>query len=92
MPRLEKRVSAIEALNPHAQDMTLIRQYVRPSQPDTEIYHLRDDDGQQWERLHSETEQQFIDRVSVDAKRTALGIALLTAQLLKIEKANASPA
>jgi hypothetical protein len=79
MPRLEKRITAIEALNPHAQDTTLIRQYVRPGQPDTEIYHLRDDDGQRWERLHSETEQQFIDRASADAKRTALGIALLTA-------------
>lgn len=84
MPRLEKRVSAIEALNPHAQDMTLIRQYVRPGQPDTEIYHLSDDDGQRWERQPSETQQQFIDRVSVEAKRTALGIALLTAGIASI--------
>jgi hypothetical protein len=88
MPRLEKRISAIEALNPQAQDMTLIRQYVRPGQPDTEIYNLRDDDGQRWERLPRETQQQFIDRTSVETKRTALGIALLTAQLLKIEQAN----
>jgi hypothetical protein len=87
MPRLEKRIAAIEALNPHAQDMTLIRQYVRPGQPDTEIYHLRVD-GQRWERQPSETQQQFIDRASVEAKRTALGFALLTAQLLKIEQAN----
>lgn len=40
--------------------------------------HPRADDGERWERLPSETEQQFIDRASDAAKRTASGFALRT--------------
>lgn len=77
MQNLEKRVAALELVNPPADDLTIIRRYVRPGHLDAEIYRLRDDDGTLWIRQPGETEQELIDRATLEVKRNALGIASL---------------
>ena len=59
--------------------MTIIRRFVSPGHLDAEIYRLRDYDGKAWTRQPGETEQQLIDRASLEVKRTPWGIASLTA-------------
>ena len=79
MLNLEKRIAALEATSAPADDLTIIRRFVSPGHLDAEILHLRDDEGQLWERKPGETEQELIDRASLEVKRTPWGIASLTA-------------
>ena len=79
MPSLEKRIAALETTSAPADDMTIIRRFVRPGHLDAEIHRLRDDDGKEWTRQPGETEQELIDRASLEVKRTPWGIASLTA-------------
>lgn len=77
MPTLEHRVSALESANPPADELTIIRHIVSPELANSEIHHLRDDDGKLWTRKPGETEQELIDRASLEVKRNAIGVARL---------------
>ncbi len=79
MQSLEKRIAALEATSAPADEMTIIRRFVSPGGSDGEIHRLRDDDGKTWTRQPSETEQELIDRASLEVKRNPWGIASLTA-------------
>lgn len=74
---LERRLSALESASPSADKLTLIRRFVSPGQLDSEIYGLRDDDGNLWARLPGETEQELIDRATIAVKRSPWGVASL---------------
>jgi hypothetical protein len=78
MQSLEKRIAALEATSAPADEMTIIRRFVSPGGSDGEIHRLRDDDGKIWTRQPSETEQELIDRASLEVKRTPWGVASLT--------------
>ena len=78
MQRLEKRIAALEATSAPADDFTIIRRVVSPGHLDAEIHRLRDDEGKTWTRQPGETEQELIDRASLEVKRTPWGIANLT--------------
>lgn len=78
MQNLEKRIAALELATPQADDLTVIRRYVRPGHLDDEIYLLTDSDGNAWTRQPNETEEAFIDRASKDVKRNAWGIGSLS--------------
>lgn len=80
MQSLEKRIAALEATNVPTDDMTIIRRMVRPGHVDAEIYRLSDDDGKQWMRQPGETEQELIDRASLEVKRNPWGVACLTGE------------
>ena len=75
MQSLEKRIAALEATSAPADEMTIIRRFVSPGHLDAEIHRLRDDDGKLWTRQPGETEQELINRASLEVKRTPWGIA-----------------
>jgi hypothetical protein len=79
MQSLDKRITALEAANPTADALTLIRRIVSPGHLDWEITRLRDDDGNEWTRQPGETEQELIDRATKEVKRTQWGVASLIA-------------
>ena len=79
MQSLEKRIAALEATSTPADELTIIRRFVSPGGSDGEIHRLRDDDGKAWTRQIDETEQELIDRASLEVKRTPWGVASLTA-------------
>ena len=78
MPSLEKRIAALETTSAPADDMTIIRRFVRSGHLDDEIFCLCDDDGNQWTRQPSETEQELKDRATKEVKRNAWGVAIFT--------------
>ena len=84
MQNLEKRIAAMEAKSGPVDNMTIIRRFVSPGHLDAEIHRLRDDDGKAWMRRPGETEQQLIDRASLEVKRTPWGIASLTADGVEV--------
>lgn len=77
MHPLEKRIAALESVNPPAEEMTIIFKSVSAGRLNAEIHRLRDDDGKLWTRLPGETEQELIDRASLEAKRSPWGVARL---------------
>ena len=87
MQNLEKRIAAMEAKSGPVDNMTIIRRFVSPGHLDAEIHRLRDDDGKAWMRQPGETEQQLIDRASLEVKRTPWGIASLTADDVEVPHA-----
>ena len=60
-----------------ADQFTNIRRMISPGKLDAEIYSLRDDDGNFWTRQLGETEQELIDRASIEVKRSPWGVARL---------------
>ena len=87
MQNLEKRIAAMEAKSGPVDNMTIIRSFVSPGHLDAEIHRLRDDDGKAWMRRPGETEQELIDRASLEVKRTPWGIASLTADDVEVPHA-----
>lgn len=77
MHNIERRIAALEATNMPADEMTIIRRFVSPGGADGEIHRLRDADGNLWTRLPGETEQELIDRATIEAKRSPRGFARL---------------
>ena len=71
------RIIALAATNMPADQFTIIRRMVSPDQLDAEIYALRGDDGNFWARQLGETEQELIDRASIEVKRSPWGVARL---------------
>ena len=80
MQSLEKRIAALETTSALADDMTIIRRFVSPGHLDAEIHRLRGDDGEEWTRQPGETEQELIDRASLEVKRDSRGVSFLTAE------------
>lgn len=78
MLNLEKRIAALEVVSKSPDELTIIRRFVRPGHLDAEINRLRGDDGKLWTRQTGETEQELIDRASLEVTRSPLGIARLT--------------
>ena len=87
MHSLEKRIAALERTNAPADEITIIRRFVSPGRLDAEIHRLRDNDGNLWTRQTGETEQELIDRASLEVKRTPWGVASLTADTAKVPHA-----
>lgn len=77
MHPLEKRIAALESVNPPSEEMTIIIKAMSPVGLNSQIHRLRDDDGKLWTRLPGETEQALIDRASLEAKRSPWGVARL---------------
>lgn len=77
MPSLETRIAALEVDTTPVEPLTIIRHFVSPGQPLTEIQGLKDNRGNEWLRQPGETEKALIDRASVEAWRNPWGIALL---------------
>lgn len=80
MQTLQKRIAALESVNPPDENLTIIRRVVSPGHLDAEIHRLHGDDGELWERLPGETEQAFIDRASGEVKRNPWGTARLVSE------------
>jgi hypothetical protein len=77
MPSLENRIAALEVETSHAETLTIIRRFVSPGQPLSELRGLQDNDGNEWLRLPGETEQGLIDRASLQAWRNPWGVTCL---------------
>ena len=84
MQKLERRIAALEATSAPADEMTIIRRFVSPGHLDAEIHRLRDDDGKLWTRKPGETEQELIDRASLETKRNPWGVACLTSDAAEV--------
>ena len=87
MQSLEKRITALETTSAPADDMTIIRRIVSLGNLDAEIHRLRDDNGKIWTRQPSETEQELIDRATLEVKRNPWGVASLTADNVEVPDA-----
>jgi hypothetical protein len=77
MPSLETRIAALEVENTPAEHLTIIRRFVTPGQPPSELKGLRDSKGTEWRRAPGESEQGLIDRASIKAWRNPWGVASL---------------
>jgi hypothetical protein len=80
MPSLETRIAALEVETTPAEPLTIIRSFVSPGQPPTELQGLQDNKGNKWQRQTGETEQAVIDRASLECARNAGGVASLSSQ------------
>ena len=79
MQSLDKRITALEVQAEPPEPLTIIRRFVSPGQPLTELQGLRDDKGGEWRRQPGESEQGLIDRASLDCVHNQWGVALLFA-------------
>lgn len=79
MQSLDKRITALEVQAEPPEPLTIIRRFVSPGQPLTELQGLRDDKGGEWLRQPGESEQGLIDRASLDCVHNQWGVALLFA-------------
>lgn len=79
MPSLEIRIAALEMGTSPAEPLTIIRSFVSPGQPPTELQALHDSNGKRWRRTPGESEQELIDRASRECVRNANGVSLLSA-------------
>ena len=73
MQALEKRVAALEqASAPGDRIEAIVRIIVTPGQPRREIQRLRTTDGQHWERMPGESDDDLIDRAKMEATYSEL--------------------
>lgn len=79
MPSLETRIAALEMDTTPTEPLTIVRRFVSPGLALREIYVLRDNKGNEWQRQPSETEQALIDRASLECVRNQWGVTLLCA-------------
>jgi len=79
MQALEKRIAALEMKTSEQEPFTITRTFVAPGQIRREIERLTDTMGTVWHRLPSESEQGFIERISLECERNAGVVALLNA-------------
>ena len=78
MRSLERRIAALEVQTTPPEPLTIIRRFVSPGQPMTELQGLKDNEGStEWQRQPGETEQSLIDRASLAAWRNEWGVASL---------------
>ena len=87
MLNLEKRIAALEVTTTPADDLTIIRRFISPGHLGGEITSLRDDNGKRWTRQTGESEQELIDRASLEVKRSPWGVASLTADFVELRRA-----
>jgi hypothetical protein len=78
MPRLEKRLAALEKFNFHDDGRidAIIRRIVHPSQT-REANHVYDAQGRAWDLNDGESESSLIDRALGETQRSKLGLAWL---------------
>jgi len=72
MQKLERRIAELERVQPHAEPMTIIRRIVSPDNLHAAINHIRAAD-QVWVRKAGESEQDFTDRATREAKPNPWG-------------------
>ena len=78
MQTFERRIAALELAEVPDDQLTIIRRFVTPGQLDAEIYRLKSDDGDLWEREDDETEQELIARATLAVRRNDWGVASLS--------------
>ena len=92
MQSLERRIAALEQKIVPAEKFTLIRRIVWVGQQAAEIQQLRDEQGTSWIRQQRESEQDFVERVKVEAWRSEWGVMVLNGFVWKnnifLEKEN----
>lgn len=69
MQGTENRIAALEKANPPTDDITIFLKFVSPGHLDDEVFRIKTIEGQRWERLPGETQQELIDRASREVKR-----------------------
>lgn len=78
MATLENRIEALETTSTAGlAPITNIVRFIKPGHLDAELHTLHTKEGQSWQRLQSETQQELIDRATGEAARTAWGAAVL---------------
>jgi hypothetical protein len=78
MQSLEKRIAALEVQTEPPEPLTIIRRFVTPGQPLTELQGLKDNESNnEWQRQPGETEQAFVERVKAEAWRNEWGVMVL---------------
>lgn len=88
MQTLQKRIAALESVNPPDENLTIIRRIVWPGHLDAEIDHIRDDDGNEWTRHPSETEAAFTDRATRETQPNEWGVKSLIATNMELDHAS----
>lgn len=88
MQNLDRRLALLEAIEPPAEELTIIRRIVWPGHLDAEIDHIRDDDGSEWTRNVGETEVEFADRATNETHPNRAGVKTLIASNLELDRAN----
>lgn len=79
MQSLDKRIAALEVQAEPPEPLTIIRRFVSPGQPMTELQGLKDNEGNnEWQRQPGETEKSLIDRASKEVTRSPWGVASLS--------------
>ncbi len=80
MATLEKRIAALETAGAvGAEPITLVVQFVKPGHLDAEIQEMYTQEGQSWQRVEGETQQELIDRATREVTRSTCGVASLFA-------------
>ncbi|MBK7004901.1 MAG: hypothetical protein IPH37_06890 [Burkholderiales bacterium] len=87
MKNLERRIEAMEAIEPPAEELTIIRRIVWPGHLDAAIDHIRDDDGKEWTIQPGETEAAFTDRVISATQPNKNGVKRLIASNMELTNA-----
>lgn len=77
MAALERRIEALELVNPMTESEVYVCQYVSPGRLDEEIAVIEDNNGNRWDRLPGELESGLLERAKTDVKRAANGCAVL---------------
>ena len=77
MQSLDKRVANLEKMTAAREKIIIIRRIVWVGQQVDEIKQLRDEQDNSWSREQSESEQDFVERVKVEAWRSEWGVMVL---------------
>lgn len=80
MPNLKARIAALEATNTKAKFVTVIRRMLTAGNAGAEIHDLSAEDGTRWTLQPGETEQELIERASLEVKRNSWGFACLVGE------------
>jgi hypothetical protein len=82
MPNLENRISALERVTCPNSAITIIRRIITPGHVGAQIKQISDNDGNEWTRQISESEDQFIDNADRETRPNEWRCKSLTATTL----------
>jgi hypothetical protein len=88
MQNLEKRVAALETIEPPVEELTIIRRIVCPGHLEAEIDHIRDAAGQEWTRQPGESETTFTERAASETQANKWGVKSLIGTIREIDHAS----
>lgn len=78
----------LEAIEPPAEELTIIRRIVCPGHLDAEIDHIRDDAGIEWTRQPGESEAAFTDRAISETQPNKSGVRCLISSNMELHLAD----